>query len=1027
MRRTIIKYIIRIFMLFCLLTQSLWLYAQGEVNLIAGETTTLYYSSASRLQSIGWKISKPSVVGIQTSSQYNVSAIIEGYRDGTASVTATYYYWDSSYLHLLKGEVTWNVTVSLPEPTSISILTDSVTIHRSKYLDIVQLPQLAKRAFSLVSFDPSIIEVDGEGKITGKGIGTTEIIVTTHNGITARKSITVHPVYVSSIELTDVEKMLCGRPQLLEASYTPEDATYQAVTWESSNESVAVVEDGMVSPLKCGEVTITATAIDDHHVMSSRKIIVEPVLAERIELGQQTAEVVKYESLTISATLYPEDVTYKDIVWTSSDVNIAVVRDGIIIAKKPGRTIITASTTDGTNLIATCEVTVLAIDYQATLSSEDVSVRLHTNAEEFSVPILIDFNFPATNLQYDIVLPEGLMLVSVEKGDILTDNHHVTLSETGINKYRILFSSDNNTEFASRTGTVNNLKLKVADGIYNEEMTIGIERAYISDIDIPSTLFKMVDIRVKCEVDIDRPVVTGYAIFDNDTGTLTFKYGMMPDGDNIYETDNTYDFEKGGIQFAPWVNNVIKRVIFDSSYADARPKSTAFWFAGVSHEIAEIVGLHYLNTSEVMSMRGMFMTCIYLDNLDLSGFNTSNVADMSELFSGCKSLQSLDIRKFDTKKVTVMSSMFSGCGSLTTLDLSNFNIENIKNLYQMFNNCYSLETIYTGVNWNIDSVEKSERMFGNCVNLVGGKGTKYDASFVDKTYARIDGGTDAPGYFSSKSNPVTITAKSYTIEYGDELPIFEYTSEGAAIEGSPYITCEATKTSPVGTYPIVINKGSVTNFNDTYVNGTLIIEKAPLTITAKDYTIKQGDEFPAFEVEYNGFKNNETPEVLTTLPTISTTATSDSAFGEYEISVSGAEAQNYDISYVAGKLVIEKPDIKSGDANGDGTVNVTDIVEIVNYILEKPSAKFIFEAADVNGDGQVNVTDIVNVVNIILSSNTHESSNRAAATTDLKVSGSDIKLRNAENYTAVQFDINLSTGQSISNICLIGNTNHQLI
>ena len=64
-----------------------------------------------------------------------------------------------------------------------------------------------------------------------------------------------------------------------------------------------------------------------------------------------------------------------------------------------------------------------------------------------------------------------------------------------------------------------------------------------------------------------------------------------------------------------------------------------------------------------------------------------------------------------------------------------------------------------------------------------------------------------------------------------------------------------------------------------------------------------------------------------------------------------------------------------GDANGDGAVNVTDIVEMVNYILGSPSDKFIFVAADVNGDGNVNVTDIVMVVNIILSSSSREINN----------------------------------------------------
>ena len=157
-------------------------------------------------------------------------------------------------------------------------------------------------------------------------------------------------------------------------------------------------------------------------------------------------------------------------------------------------------------------------------------------------------------------------------------------------------------------------------------------------------------------------------------------------------------------------------------------------------------------------------------------------------------------------------------------------------------------------------------------------------------------------------DPVTITAKSYSRKYGEANPTFEYTSEGATLTGTPEITCEATATSPVGEYPIVISKGTVANYNDHYVNGVLTITKAPLTITAKSYNIKQGDALPTFEAEYAGFKNNETDAVLAKKPTITTTATSASEPGTYEIVVSGAEATNYDITYVKGTLTITKAD-----------------------------------------------------------------------------------------------------------------------
>ena len=294
----------------------------------------------------------------------------------------------------------------------------------------------------------------------------------------------------------------------------------------------------------------------------------------------------------------------------------------------------------------------------------------------------------------------------------------------------------------------------------------------------------------------------------------------------------------------------------------------------------------------------------------------------------------------------------------------------------------------------------------------------------------------------TEADPVTVTAKSYTREYGEANPTFEYTSEGKALEGTPELSCVATANSPVGTYSIVANKGSVTNYNDSYVNGTLTITKAPLTITAKNYTIKQGEELPTFEIEYSGFKNNETEDALTKKPVIACVATSWSDAGKYDITIDGAEAENYDISYVKGTLtiteadpftltymvdgevyrayqvkygdaitaeeeptkegytfsgwseipvtmpnkdvtvtgtfIINTPEVSAGDANGDGTVNVFDVTAMVNYILGSPTDGFVFEAADVNGDGIVNVFDVTKVVNIILGVDDSEAKTRKA-------------------------------------------------
>ena len=206
-----------------------------------------------------------------------------------------------------------------------------------------------------------------------------------------------------------------------------------------------------------------------------------------------------------------------------------------------------------------------------------------------------------------------------------------------------------------------------------------------------------------------------------------------------------------------------------------------------------------------------------------------------------------------------------------------------------------------------------------------------------------------------------ITANSYTIKYGDKLPTFGYTSGGVTVEGTPSITCAATETSPIGEYVIVISKGTVTNNNIIFANGKLTISKAPLKITARDYTIKQGEPLPVFEADYDGFKNDETEEVMKKSPVIATVATSASKPGEYDITVSGAEAQNYEISYGNGKLTI-LPYLR-GDANGDGKVDMDDATFVTNIILGTEVAT---EAADVNNDGTVNMPDAMFIVNKIL-------------------------------------------------------------
>ncbi|WP_295084315.1 BspA family leucine-rich repeat surface protein [Ruminococcus sp.] len=171
----------------------------------------------------------------------------------------------------------------------------------------------------------------------------------------------------------------------------------------------------------------------------------------------------------------------------------------------------------------------------------------------------------------------------------------------------------------------------------------------------------------------------------------------------------------------------------------------------------ESLDLSSFDTSNVTTMYSMFS--LYsnssLKSIDLSSFDTSNVTDMTEMFLGLNSLEELDLRSFDTSNVTDMSGMFAYCTSLSKLDLSNFDTSNVTDmagrfsLFGMFEFCNSLETIIVGDGWSTDSVKTSDDMFYGCEKIKGGAGTVYDPQHTDAEYARIDGGNENPGYFTS--------------------------------------------------------------------------------------------------------------------------------------------------------------------------------------------------------------------------------------------------------------------------------------
>ena len=162
------------------------------------------------------------------------------------------------------------------------------------------------------------------------------------------------------------------------------------------------------------------------------------------------------------------------------------------------------------------------------------------------------------------------------------------------------------------------------------------------------------------------------------------------------------------------------------------------------------INLSNFNTSNVTNMGQMFYYSQAQKIIGLDKFNTYKVTNMNNMFYNSQ-VVSIDVSSFDTSNVTNMTSMFEGT-KISSIDLSNFDTQKVVFMGSMFASCPNLTTIYASNKFVTNAVTNGSDVFDKTTNLVGGAGTKYNSSFVDKTYARIDGGTSSPGYFTLKNN-----------------------------------------------------------------------------------------------------------------------------------------------------------------------------------------------------------------------------------------------------------------------------------
>lgn len=490
-----------------------------------------------------------------------------------------------------------------------------------------------------------------------------------------------------------------------------------------------------------------------------------------------------------------------------------------------------------------------------------------------------------------------------------------------------------------------------------------------------------------------------YAVLSEDGLTLTF----YNDGLDGLKSGTVYSLNQGTDAPAWYTDNangLVNTVVFDPSFANARPTTTNSWFVNMRN-LTSIEGIQYLNTSEVTNMESMFSLCKKLESVDVSGFNTT--------------------------KVTDMGSLFNECNILKTLDLTNFDVSQVTNMQNMFSNCTSLVKIYAGSNWNEGFSGNSSFMFANCPKLVGGAGTEWDSSLTDYiSYAQFDGGEMDPGYFSHKPYAVCNTSDNtftfyndgnrashtegtvYDLNTGDDTPGWvenELFYHIKTVNFDPLFAFAR----PTSTYLWFGGMNNLTSINGLeYLNTSEVANMSFMFQNCSSLTTLDPSNWNTSNVEYmHGLFQNcsslttldltgwDTGKVLimmqmfgdcSALTTIyigdnwnlSALINGSLMFSNCPELVGGAgtkwdsslpDNESYaqiDGGVMAPGYFTEGPARMLGDVNGDDQVNVADVTALVN-LLKSGNVVYI-KVADVDGDGSITDIDVKALVYNILGS-----------------------------------------------------------
>lgn len=357
-------------------------------------------------KSVTWSCSPENVLTVYQSGQ--VVAMEEG--EGTVTVTTT----DGGH----KAECRVYVRKYKVNVKSVSLDQEvlEMTEGDEVYLSATVLPEDASEKKVVWSCEPeSVLNVYQSGQVVAMGPGEGTVTVTTvDGGFTASCTVTVTPKFIAVESITlepEPLELEVGQSATVKATVLPEDATDKTLSWESSNEAVATVDQtGKVTALKAGETILTVKA---GNITEWGHVTVTDIPVTGVTVSPSLVTLKEGETCQLSASVSPASAR-QDVEWASQNKEVATVdKEGLVTAVRAGSTRIYARSNAFQDQQGWCEVTVNEDDAVKgiSLSSEAMTIQVGE-----SRPLTVTFtpSYAANkNLSWDSDTP-GVATVSQE-------------------------------------------------------------------------------------------------------------------------------------------------------------------------------------------------------------------------------------------------------------------------------------------------------------------------------------------------------------------------------------------------------------------------------------------------------------------------------------------------------------------------------------------------------------------------------------------------------------------------------------